>query len=404
MQSYDLIIREANLFGVGEGLDLAAAGGKIARIGKKLPETGKTEIQAKGKLVIPGFVESHTHLDKSFTAVDEDTPNLEEAYGIFTRYLDKIPAGGMVEDIKARSRRVLDWELAAGATAVKSHVLVCPQWGMDSFRAIQELKAEYKGRLDLYNIVQWTAETDGAFRAAAQAGEIDFIAGYPLFTSDPMGEIDRLFALAQAYNLPLDLHIDEHDRPDVSCFLRVLQRTREYHMEGRVACGHVTALNAVDDETARRAIEECAQLRVNIITLPSCNMFLMGRQDHQPIRRGITRVDEFRRAGVNVSVASDNIRDPYRPFGNGDLLEEALFAAQVLQYGTGEQLEWVMEMVTCNPAKNTLLTDHGLREGCAADLAVLDAPTAKEAIISQSARLFVLKEGKVVAKNGVLVS
>lgn len=403
MDTCEVLIRNANVFDVGKGLDIAVRDGKIVQIGPDLPMTAPTELRADNKLVVPGLVESHTHLDKSFTAVDEDTPNLQEAYGIFTRYLAKIPPEGMVEDIKARSRRVLDWELAAGASAVKSHVLVCPQWGMGSLQAINELKEEYRGRLDLYNITQWTPEYDREFRAAAKAGEIDFIAGYPLFTDDPMGNIDQVFALAEEYGLPLDLHIDERDEPDISCFLSVIEHTRRYHMEGRVTCGHVTALCAVEDEPAHRAICEAVEAGINIITLPSCNMFLMGRKDRQPIRRGVTRVDEFLKAGANVAVASDNVRDPYRPFGNGDLLEEALFAAQVLQYGTADQLDEVMRMITTRPARNTMIPDYGLAQGCRADLVILDAPTAKEAIISQSERLYVLKGGRIVVKDGKIL-
>lgn len=403
MDTCEVLIRNANVFDVGKGLDIAVRDGKIVQIGPDLPMTASTELRADNKLVVPGLVESHTHLDKSFTAVDEDTPNLQEAYGIFARYLAKIPPEGMVEDIKARSRRVLDWELASGASAVKSHVLVCPQWGMGSLQAINELKEEYRGRLDLYNITQWTPEYDREFRAAAKAGEIDFIAGYPLFTDDPMGNIDQVFALAEEYGLPLDLHIDERDEPDISCFLSVIEHTRRYHMEGRVTCGHVTALCAVEDEPAHRAICEAVEAGINIITLPSCNMFLMGRKDRQPIRRGVTRVDEFLKAGANVAVASDNVRDPYRPFGNGDLLEEALFAAQVLQYGTADQLDEVMRMITTRPARNTMIPDYGLAQGCRADLVILDAPTAKEAIISQSERLYVLKGGRIVVKDGKIL-
>ena len=403
MDTCEVLIRNANVFDVGKGLDIAVRDGKIVQIGPDLPMTAPTELRADNKLVVPGLVESHTHLDKSFTAVDEDTPNLQEAYGIFARYLAKIPPEGMVEDIKVRSRRVLDWELAAGASAVKSHVLVCPQWGMGSLQAINELKEEYRGRLDLYNITQWTPEYDREFRAAAKAGEIDFIAGYPLFTDDPMGNIDQVFALAEEYGLPLDLHIDERDEPDISCFLSVIEHTRRYHMEGRVTCGHVTALCAVEDEPAHRAICEAVEAGINIITLPSCNMFLMGRKDRQPIRRGVTRVDEFLKAGANVAVASDNVRDPYRPFGNGDLLEEALFAAQVLQYGTADQLDEVMRMMTTRPARNTMIPDYGLAQGCRADLVILDAPTAKEAIISQSERLYVLKGGRIVVKDGKIL-
>lgn len=399
----DLLIRKGSLFDVGEGLDIAVRDGSIVEVGRELPWTADEVVDASDRLVVPGFVDSHTHLDKAFTVGEEDTATLEEAAGVILARQAHLSREELVEDIKARARKVLDLEVAHGTCALKSHVMVCPQWGMDSLRAVNELKAEYRGRLDLYNITQWDEAFDSQFDAAARAGEIDFIAGYPLFTPDPMGCIDKVFALAARYGLPLDLHIDESDNPNIDCFLAVLDKTVQYGMQGRVTCGHVTALSAVDDGLARRAIEACAKAEVHVITLPSCNMYLMGRKDKQPIRRGVTRVDELLKAGVNVSVASDNIRDPYRPFGNGDLLEEALFAAQVLQYGTKRQLEEALRMVTARPARNALLKDYGLARGCRADFVVLDAPTAREAVVSVVGRLYVVKDGKITVRNGVAV-
>lgn len=403
MPRCDLLIQQANLFDVGTGLDLAVTDGRITQVGPRLDLEAGTVIDAAGKLVIPAFVDSHTHLDKAFTVGEDDFATLQEAAGVILQRQGELSREALMEDIKARSRQVLEREIAHGTGTIKSHVMVCAQWGMASMAAINQLKEEYRGRIDILNIVQWDAAYDAEFDAAARAGEIDFIAGYPLFTPDPMGCIDKLFELAAKYNLPLDLHIDESDNPNIDCFLRVLAKTEAYGLQGRVTCGHVCALSAVDDDLARRAIEQCARAQVNVITLPSCNMYLMGRNDHQPVRRGVTRVDELLRAGVNVSVASDNIRDPYRPFGNGDLLEEALFAAQVLQYGTRQQLEETLRMVTSRPARNALLSGYGLAEGCRADLVVLDAPTAREAVISGAQRLYVFKGGRLVARDGKTV-
>ena len=403
MPHCDLLIKNGNLFDVGNGLDLAVTDGRIAQIGPRLAWEADEVIDAAGALVLPSFVDSHTHLDKAFTMGEDDFATLQEAAGVILARQGELSHEALIEDIKARSRQVLEREVAHGSCTVKSHVMVCPQWGMASLEAINQLKEEYRGRLDILNIVQWDAAYDSEFDAAARAGEIDFIAGYPLFTPDPMGCIDKVFSLAAKYDLPLDLHIDESDNPNIDCFLKVLAKTEEYRLQGRVTCGHITALSAVDDDLAHRAIEQCARAQVHVITLPSCNMYLMGRNDHQPIRRGVTRVDELLRAGVNVSVASDNIRDPYRPFGNGDLLEEALFAAQVLQYGTRQQLEETLRMVTTRPARNALLSDYGLAEGCRADLMILDAPTAREAVISGAQRLYVFKQGRLTAQNGHVI-
>ena len=174
-------------------------------------------------------------------------------------------------------------------------------------------------------------------------------------------------------------------------------------MGNRVTCGLVTGMNAVPDDQAARDIALAAETGINIITLPSCNMYLMGRNDHQPIRRGITRVHEFLEAGVNIAYASDNIRDHFRPFGNGDMLEEALFTAQCVQYGTVRQLNRIFEMGTINPARNCLLSDYGLNEGCRADLVIFREPNAAQAIISQHPRTHVIKDGKLIAKDGALL-
>jgi cytosine deaminase len=120
-------------------------------------------------------------------------------------------------------------------------------------------------------------------------------------------------------------------------------------------------------------------------------MFLMGSG-----RRGPTRVKEFLDAGVNVAVASDNIRDPFRPFGNANLLEEALLTAQVHKLALPDQLKKVFDMITYNGAKNSLLDNYGTHTGAIADLVLLDAATEHEALVSQARKLLVIKHGKVI--------
>lgn len=155
----------------------------------------------------------------------------------------------------------------------------------------------------------------------------------------------------------------------------------------------------MDDETAKRLITKVKKADLQIITLPSCNLYLMGRNDKQPIRRGITRVREFLEAGVNISYASDNIRDAFRPIGNGDMLEEGLLTAQVAQMATISELDTVFRMGTLNPARTLLLNDYGLGVGKQADLVIFDTDSVAETIVTQGTRNYVIKKGKVVAKN-----
>ena len=234
------------------------------------------------------------------------------------------------EDILRRASRVIDMELSHGTGAIKTHVLFDDMWGSVPAETMYQLKKTYRDRINLQAIVPWVPEKEAELRRLAKAGMVDFLGGYPTLTPDYRETVDGLFAFAREYDLPIDLHVDEADEPNVDCFEYVLEQTIACGMQGRVSAGHVTALCAVADDRARRAIARAREAQINIITLPSCNMYLMGRKDRQPIRRGVTRVDEFLKAGVNVAYASDNIRDPFRPFGNGNLLEEGLFCAQVL--------------------------------------------------------------------------
>jgi cytosine deaminase len=143
-------------------------------------------------------------------------------------------------------------------------------------------------------------------------------------------KVDCIFEFAEKYNLNIDIHVDESDYPDIECFKYVIRKTKDKKWNGNVTCGHVTALSAIGfpDDEANKAIIDSVQANINIITLSSCNLYLMSSN-----RRGVTRVREFLKAGSNISFASDNVRDPFRPFGNANMLEEALITAQINKFG-----------------------------------------------------------------------
>lgn len=405
METCSLLIKNGNLFQLGDNLDIAIRGDRIIKIGKDLDIAAAETINAAGHLISSSFVDSHTHLDKALSAIELNAEGLGEAIAQSNAFQDSVPMDQVRENVKARASQVLDWEAAAGSCAIKSHVLLDEKWGMEALYALNELKDAYKDKINVLNITPYDPLYDKEWRAAATAGEIDFIAGYPgcLGTDTYAEETDLLFSLAMEYDLPLDLHVNEADAADLRAFEYILKKVKETGLGNRVTCGHVTGMNAVSDEQAGEDIALARELNINIITLPSCNMYLMGRNDHQPIRRGLTRVREFLKAGVNISYASDNIRDHFRPYGNGDMLEEALFTAQCIQYGTTSELTEILKMGTINPARNCLLKDYGLKEGCIADLVIFREPTVNTAIISNHPRSYVLKNGKIIARDGILL-
>lgn len=404
---YDLLVTGGNLFlkdlPAEMGMDIAVKDGMIVKVAESIePDLAEKVIDAKGKLIVPTFMDTHMHIDKAFTMDDDDTLSLIAACNNSERqdirYFDWTDEQ-IYDEIMDHSSRVVEMCIAHGTTLLKTNLLFTPNWKTIALDVMMDLKKKYKGYCEVLNGVSFPDEFREELIKATADGKTDYIAGYPHLMPDHKACTDDCFRIAQEYNLPVDLHCDESDCINLDCFRYIIKKTREYHMEGLVTCGHVTGLNAnkMPDELAETAIREAAEVQMNVTSLTACNMYLMNTT-----RRGPTRVRQLVEGGVNVAVASDNIRDTFRPFGNCDLLEEALTTAQVHKFGTSEWLHKTLEFVTYNAAKNALAKDYGLKEGCKADFNILDAATPDMAVISKAKRLYVLKDGKIIAKNGVI--
>ncbi len=405
---YDLLVKQARVWNTGALADIAVEKGRIAAVEATIDEGQAAQvIAANGNLVSPGFVDSHMHFDKVLSLGNTESPTLQEAVDNFTKYVRSVPPADLQNDILRRAREVARMCCIAGTTALRTNANIEASTGLSGVEALAKLKDEVKDYVDI-QITALPSFYDGPekqkarmklIHEAAAAGLLDYIGG-AMHLHEHWEELTKeLFELAVQYDLPIDFHVDECDLPDVRNFMQVAALTKAHGYEGRVSCGHVTALCAVDDKTAEKAILAAKDANLNIVTLPSCNLYLMGRTDKQPIRRGVTRIREFLDAGVNISYASDNIRDPFRPIGNGDMLEEALITAQVAQMVTKSELMRVFEMGTVNPAKAMGLQDYGLAVGCNADFVVIEAESVAEAMVSQPVRRYVVKRGKVVAET-----
>lgn len=173
---------------------------------------------------------------------------------------------------------------------------------------------------------------------------------------------------------------------------------RAQGFKGSVSASHCCSLSAVGDETAERIIRKVRDAEMNVIANPFTNMYL-GKNGRP---NGITRVRELLDAGVNVAYATDNTQHPFNPLGNTDMLLAALFLAYFKDLGGEQALTEIFKMGTLNAANCGIVESYGVGEGCKADLMVLDAASPQEAIVKQSKRLYVIKNGKIVVENGVL--
>ncbi|MEG1523397.1 MAG: amidohydrolase family protein [Clostridia bacterium] len=403
-----LVVQNAKLRSRDTLVDIAIDGGQIVRISEKLPAEADTVIDVKGALVTPSLIDPHIHLDKVniFDVVRKnESGTLKEAIEIIW---DKKKVY-TTDDIVTRSEDVLKKALKNGTLNMRSHVDVDTIGGLKPLEGVVALRDKYRHVMDL-QIVAFPQEgivkdpgCDKLMWAAMENGA-DIVGGMPANENcpdDSLAHVKLCFDIAEKYDADIDMHVDETDDP----FYRTLEMIADEALKrgwiGRVTAGHTCALAAYDDHYAAYVIDKVAKAGMHIITNPATNLMLQGRLDKQPIRRGITRVKQLLEAGVNVSFGQDCVKDTFYPFGSADMLQVANLTAHAAQMSLPPEIEKVYDMITDSAAKILHLEGYGMEVGSKANLVVVNAQDARDAIRLTPERLFVIREGKIIAKTTV---
>jgi len=404
-QAGGLIIRNALVWGTDAPQDLAIRDGCYV-VASPTGATTAREIDAAGRLCIPGFVEPHIHLDKVLLA--ESVPvnrsgSLSEAIEI----LGERKATYDAAEIAERAGRIVTLAITNGVTRMRTHIDVDSVCGLIPLEALLEVRERYSEAIDLQIVafpqlgILNDRGTERLLRQAMERGA-DVIGGMPFNEAGPAESREHIriaFEIARTHDTDVDMHIDETDDPDARTLEMLCDATIENGWQGRVTAGHTCALAAYPKDYADHVIDLVAQAGIHIITNPATNLMLQGRDDDHPKRRGITRVKELLARGVNVSFGQDNLRDMFYPFGRDDPLELALLTAHAAHMSQPDEIEAVFAMATVNGARVLGLSDYGTDPGCAGDLVVLDARSAAEAITGKTDRIYVIKRGRVVAET-----
>ena len=398
----DLVLRACRLPGRTELADLAVTDGRIAAVTPHDPRHSTPAavliIEARGRVVTPGLVESHIHLDKALLSERIVAPAASAAEAI--RLVGDAKRAFTAEDIRARARRVLELAIAAGTTAMRAHVEVDPIVELMGLDAMLALKAEYAPALDLQlcafaqeGIVQ-APGTEALLRRALQAGA-DLVGGCPYNDTDATKHIEIVFRLAEAFGVDADFHIDFFDEPEHLHIRDVAAETRRAGWQGRVAVGHLTELAALARVEREALIAEIADAGIGVIALPATDLYLMGRRDRESPRRGLTPIRELLAAGVPVALATNNVRNPFTTVGTADLAHMAFLTAVAAHMGTPADLRALVETITTHPARILRLPDYGLAPGCRADLVLWECERVEDIVAALPARALVIKRGRI---------
>ena len=386
----------------GRRQDIAIRDGRIEHVGAGLDAGGAETLDVSDRLVLPGFVESHIHPDKAYIA--DRTRGLSAGGPTPQTLVAELKRSFTVDDVYARARRVLEAAVRHGCTTMRAHVEIDEFVELRGVEALRRLQGDFAGVLDL-ELIAFAQEgifndgvTKGLLREALKAG-LPVLGGCPYMDGDQRGHIDWFFDTAEEFGVPLDFHADSADDPALLTSDYIAEQTIQRGLHGRVTLGHLSMLDVLEPDHRARVIDRLREARIHVISLPATELHVKARGDVRRTWRGVTRLAELRAAGVNVALATNNIVNPFTPYGHPDLLRQALVAAMAAHLGNLDELARLLDLVTTNAARAIGLDGYGLAEGCRADLVVLDARDPVQAITEQVEKLFVIKGGRIVARN-----
>ncbi|MFL9806691.1 cytosine deaminase [Stutzerimonas stutzeri] len=383
-------------------------GARIAAISaQQAPaEASEGDIDAVSNLVVPPFIEPHIHLDATLTAG-------EPAWNMSGTLFEGIERWGerkalvTHEDTKARAKKTIDMLVDHGIQHVRTHVDVTDPT-LSALKSMLEVREETRHLIDL-QIVAFPQEGIESFKGGRElmteaiAMGADVVGGIPHFenTRDQgVSSIKFLMDLAERTGCLVDVHCDETDDPQ-SRFLEVLaEEARVREMGERVTASHTTAMGSYDNAYCSKLFRLLKLSQINFVSCPTESIHLQGRFDTYPKRRGLTRVAEIDRAGMNVCFGQDSIVDPWYPLGNGNILrilEAGLHICHMLGY---EDLQRGLDLITDNSARTLNLGErYGLEVGRPANLLVLSAADDYEMLRTQGHALLSVRNGEVLMRR-----
>lgn len=375
--------------------DLLIDGDTVAAVlppGGEAPE-GAEVIDGRGMLALPGLINAHAHVDKSWwgrpwvSYGGEPTTQGRIAHERAERDALGIPGPDVTE-------RVLREFLRHGTTAARSHVDVDLGVGLDGIAAVQEAVARLEGALEV-EIVAFPQ--DGVIRRegvlelldrAALAGA-DSIGGLDpcLIDRDPVGQLDGLFDIAARHGCGLDIHLHAGGELGAFEYELIIDRTRRAGLEGKVNIAHGFALGQLPAGRQEALLEELAQLGISWSTVA-------------PIGSAPLPWARMRDAGVGLGLGTDGVRDLWSPYGDGDLLRVALDFARLHGGRRDEDLVQVARLASSDAAGFVHREVHDLVPGARADLILMEAENVPDAIVRAPRRELVLAGGRVVVRSG----
>ncbi|MCS8571295.1 cytosine deaminase [Pediococcus pentosaceus] len=401
-----MLIKNVHIENDPEVKDVRIENGIFKAIGKNLEASDDVVIDANGKLLLPPFIDSHVHLDATLTAGDpewNETGTLFDGIRIWTERKQTLTK----KETKERAIQTLKKQASHGIQFVRSHVDTTDP-SFTALEALLEVKDEVKDFMEL-QLVAFPQEGILSFKngknlikQAVEMG-VDVIGAIPHFEFNRDYGVDSLkyiVELAEKYDKLIDVHCDEIDDPN-SRHLEVLATLAyESGLKNKVTASHTTAMGSYNDAYVYKLMRLLEMSNINMVCNPLINMHLGGRFDTYPKRRGLTRVKELLENNVNVSFGEDDIKDPWYPMGDGNMLDSihmGIHATQLMGYS---QIMNSYNLTTNNGAKTLNVTDHyGIEVGKPANCLIFNTDNFYNELNERKELLYSIHNGKAIVKT-----
>jgi cytosine deaminase len=380
----------------GSRHDIEVEGGRISAL---LPASARVTdaVDLDGTIVLPPLVDGHIHLDKTLLGLPW-VPNQSAGNKVSDRIEAerRVRAARTVPEFETGSNLVRQ-VVASGTLHMRTHVDVDNQLGLRNLHEVLKIREHFR---DLVTIEIVAFPQSGILRSPGTAELLDeaIAQGADLVGGlDPVGidgdldaHLDAIFAIASRRGVGVDIHLHDGGDAGLAQILEIARRTESMGLQGKVAVSHAFALGSVSNDSVTRAADTLTRAGVAIMS-------------HGPGGATIPPLKLLREHGVEVFGGSDNIRDAWSPFGNGDMLERAMLIGYRANFRHDEELALAFDMVTAAGARVLDLADYGLRVGGPADFVTVEATTLAEAVATRKRRSLVVKSGRIVVKDGVLL-
>ncbi|WP_236795628.1 amidohydrolase family protein [Amycolatopsis sp. GM8] len=381
----------------GRVVDLSIASGVVSEVtAAGAVSTPEPALDLSGRLLLPAPAEPHAHLDKarSFDAVNPPLGDLGSAIDAWHAHAPTMGIESIVERARAQALAML----AAGITAIRSHVDVLGDGRVSAgdatrgARALAQVREELAGLMDIQLVALAGPHCpDHLVEAVLDAGA-DLVGGAPHLAPDPAADLARLLALAERRGIGVDLHTDENLFGPVTldAYARMV---RDWPSDRPRTAGHCVRLGTLDAARRDAIIADVKTADLGIVTLPITNLYLQGRDHPVATPRGLAPLRELLDAGVRLGAGADNVRDPFNPVGRGDALETAALLVTAGHLSPEE----AYGLVSAGARSVMGLPPAATEAGAQADFLAVRAENLVEAIATAPADRVVIHRGRVVA-------